>query len=418
MISFRKIAVFFFLFSVFFPSILFAQTTGLDGFDLRLYRPSSDGSGFFNLHGSKTLSPWNLSTSLEFELSHGVLAADNPTTGASVRVIDDMYTAIISAALGLPCRFDVGIQAPITFFEQGNNFNNQAAYDTASLGELLLDIKWNFLVDDLWYPGIAFLNRVTFPTGQTGKFTSFSLPSYEAKLIVDKKINFITLIANVGYQIVERRTVPNIVMNDRLTFGAGVAITPPIWNNTFDILGEVDGYTVVSQTAEITTPVEWLAGLRKRFGERISLHAGGGSGITGGVGESSWRLLAGLTFRTPLKKAKTYRIIETIHFPFDDDRYYPKYKSHLNRTADKWKQESHPKIRVRGHADDVGDEGYNLELSRRRAETVGDALSEKDVPSSKVLIEFVGESEPVTDSRTPSGRAKNRRVDIYLPDYN
>ena len=82
--------------------LLHSQTTGLSGFDLWHSYPPGDGSGLFFLHGAKTPLPWHLAVGLDLDFGHGFLAATNATTGFQVRVVDDMYRATASFALGLP----------------------------------------------------------------------------------------------------------------------------------------------------------------------------------------------------------------------------------------------------------------------------------------------------------------------------
>jgi OOP family OmpA-OmpF porin len=54
------------------------------------------------------------------------------------------------------------------------------------------------------------------------------------------------------------------------------------------------------------------------------------------------------------------------------------------------------KVVLIGHADRIGSEGYNKELSEKRAQAVGDYLAQKGVDRSRLQIEGRGEAEPVT----------------------
>lgn len=70
-------------------------------------------------------------------------------------------------------------------------------------------------------------------------------------------------------------------------------------------------------------------------------------------------------------------------------------------------------VAIVGHADAIGTEAYNQSLSERRAAAVHsylhDALSGVPMTASGM-----GESEPVANNATPSGRQKNRRVEINI----
>ena len=75
-------------------------------------------------------------------------------------------------------------------------------------------------------------------------------------------------------------------------------------------------------------------------------------------------------------------------------------------------------MRVSGHADRLGPEPYNLNLSLRRAEAVKQYLSEKGISPRRIQLQAKGEAEPVKRCKggaTPATKAclaPNRRVEI------
>jgi outer membrane protein OmpA-like peptidoglycan-associated protein len=71
-------------------------------------------------------------------------------------------------------------------------------------------------------------------------------------------------------------------------------------------------------------------------------------------------------------------------------------------------------VRVVGHTDSTGSDAVNDPLSRARAESVAHYLEDRGVPSNRVEAVGRGEHEPIADNNTEAGRAKNRRVEIFL----
>lgn len=69
-------------------------------------------------------------------------------------------------------------------------------------------------------------------------------------------------------------------------------------------------------------------------------------------------------------------------------------------------------IELIGHTDNVGSDEYNLQLSRKRAETVAQYLVSKGISSDRISVSGFGSSKPVASNDTEEGRSKNRRVDI------
>jgi len=70
---------------------------------------------------------------------------------------------------------------------------------------------------------------------------------------------------------------------------------------------------------------------------------------------------------------------------------------------------------VAGYTDSVGHEDYNYELGQRRATSVaGYLIGQKGLDPAQVRVVSYGASKPVADNSTPSGRRKNRRVEILV----
>lgn len=72
-------------------------------------------------------------------------------------------------------------------------------------------------------------------------------------------------------------------------------------------------------------------------------------------------------------------------------------------------------LRVDGHTDSGGKEGFNRKLSLARAKAVADLLVLRGVPESAfTAVEGHGPDQPVGDNSTDEGRASNRRVELRL----
>ena len=62
----------------------------------------------------------------------------------------------------------------------------------------------------------------------------------------------------------------------------------------------------------------------------------------------------------------------------------------------------------------LGKPADNMGLSEARAEAVAEILRAGGVTAGRIATQGKGESNPIADNATPAGKAKNRRVDIYL----
>lgn len=71
-------------------------------------------------------------------------------------------------------------------------------------------------------------------------------------------------------------------------------------------------------------------------------------------------------------------------------------------------------ILIEGHTDNVGTDTYNMGLSERRADAVGNYLRLAGVASSRLIIKWYGESQPKVENTSDANRALNRRVQFVI----
>ncbi|MBN2885089.1 MAG: OmpA family protein [Chromatiaceae bacterium] len=71
-------------------------------------------------------------------------------------------------------------------------------------------------------------------------------------------------------------------------------------------------------------------------------------------------------------------------------------------------------LRIEGHSDSLGSADINKRLSAARAEAVREALIARGVASERLVAEGIGPARPLADNATAEGRARNRRVEVYV----
>ncbi len=72
------------------------------------------------------------------------------------------------------------------------------------------------------------------------------------------------------------------------------------------------------------------------------------------------------------------------------------------------------RVEVAGYTDSSGTAAYNLNLSRRRAQSVMNYLVSHGVDAGMLSARGYGESNPIADNATAAGRAENRRVTLRI----
>lgn len=122
----------------------------------------------------------------------------------------------------------------------------------------------------------------------------------------------------------------------------------------------------------------------------------------------------GKKVKVVLKRDKI-EILEKVYFAYDSARILPKSYDLLDSVAQVIAD--HPeleRVRVEGHTDADGSERYNLQLSKKRAKAVAEYLVDAGVEAERLESEGYGESQPIADNRSESGKAKNRRVEFKI----
>jgi outer membrane protein OmpA-like peptidoglycan-associated protein len=103
-----------------------------------------------------------------------------------------------------------------------------------------------------------------------------------------------------------------------------------------------------------------------------------------------------------------------ITFATDQDAVQAGFYPTLNSVALVLRKFDRTTVDVYGHTDATGSDGYNVDLSNRRALSVSNYLSAQGVDPRRFYVTGYGESQPIASNDTPSGRALNRRVEIQL----
>jgi OOP family OmpA-OmpF porin len=117
--------------------------------------------------------------------------------------------------------------------------------------------------------------------------------------------------------------------------------------------------------------------------------------------------------RIPLETGKTIRL-KNIYFEFDRDELMPRSHVELNKLLGILRANPGMVIQIVGHTDSLGNAPYNLDLSRRRAQSVVKFLVENKIARGRLRFHGEGEKEPIATNDTDEGRSQNRRVEFVI----
>lgn len=86
----------------------------------------------------------------------------------------------------------------------------------------------------------------------------------------------------------------------------------------------------------------------------------------------------------------------------------------LDQFATSLRNNPRAEVRIVGHTDSSGSDAVNRPLSEDRAASTRDYLAARGVAFERIQIEGRGASQPVASNDTAAGRARNRRVEIFV----
>jgi outer membrane protein OmpA-like peptidoglycan-associated protein len=189
------------------------------------------------------------------------------------------------------------------------------------------------------------------------------------------------------------------VMQDYITGNDGKFLFRVYENEDYNLIAESDGFLTMRET--YTT-------------------RGKGVDIT-----TLKDLVTNITLDTTLvleRKAVNEKfVLDNIYFGFDSTDIKPESAKELDKLAQLLKDNPEIKIEMGSHTDSVASFEYNIDLSKRRAESTVRYLIGKGISQERLVAKGYGESQPIArnsnrdGSDNPTGRAKNRRTESVAP---
>ena len=94
----------------------------------------------------------------------------------------------------------------------------------------------------------------------------------------------------------------------------------------------------------------------------------------------------------------------------------PNLQPILDQFAQGLSSQPNTEIRIIGHTDSTGSDAINNPLSINRAVSAREYLASRGVDARRIQIDGRGSREPIADNNSEAGRAKNRRIEIFLAE--
>jgi len=103
-----------------------------------------------------------------------------------------------------------------------------------------------------------------------------------------------------------------------------------------------------------------------------------------------------------------------VYFDFDRSTIKSSERSKIEAVANHLKSDPTHKVKVEGHCDERGTEGYNISLGEERALAVRTYLMNLGIAADRIGTISFGEALPALDGHTEAAWSKNRRGEFIL----
>ena len=123
---------------------------------------------------------------------------------------------------------------------------------------------------------------------------------------------------------------------------------------------------------------------------------------------------AKLNFEVKKIEVGTTIKLNNIYFESNSANLKPESIIVLDNFIDFLQENPSIKFIIQGHTDDIGDDDFNMQLSKDRAESVYNYLVLMEVDASRMSFRGLGETKPVSKNDSDAHRALNRRTEFVI----
>jgi outer membrane protein OmpA-like peptidoglycan-associated protein len=216
-------------------------------------------------------------------------------------VVESVLSGQLVGAYGLTDKLQVGVSVPIIFSMTGNdidvdNATDMGGFSATGLGDAALELKvraWQN--DQISIAGTAGMTVPTSVGSHEAEFLGDDLPTGRIRGAVQWRApnGKFTLGSNLGVILRKPRTIYETEIGQQLTYGLAGALQA---SEKITVIAEVFGRGALPGLDLDTSPLEAVGAFKVKVAKTISVLAGGGAGLTEGLGSPEMRLFAGVGY--------------------------------------------------------------------------------------------------------------------------
>ena len=270
------------------PGVANAQDAA-EALDAQRFDPSLDARDFFTLDDTQVGPTWRGGGSLLFHYADDpfVYRYDDPDK-EEVEVLGKVGTADLGVWVNLP-RVRLGAALPVNVIKDG-----YGTEDAGLLGDTRLEATGEVIERGDEGLGVAVNAGLTLPSGDEQAWLGSQSTTWRAGLGASYGVGPVLALANAGFEKGTDVLLDDLVLGNRLGWGAGAAYSV---NDSVGVAAELAGEALLSGSeAPGKNPLEGTLGMRWNPASDLQLRAGLGKGLSQGIGSPDWRAVIGVAF--------------------------------------------------------------------------------------------------------------------------
>ena len=422
-------------------------TANVVGADTQNFNPTTSGLDFVTVQSSETLESGYFNFGLFLNQAVNTLPHFEESDGSRSHFSDSLLGADLNFGIGILSGWDLGISVPQVLHQKVESEGFRGQFGDNGNTEIRVNSKvrlWGTRDYGIALIGTTNINRIAnnpYAGSDPG-------PTYNMELVADTTVADVALAVNAGYRW--RKSGSKLDDGSPIEPLGNQVIASAAASYLFSsidskLIWEIFGSRPAGKGGEnsdrLESSAETLVGVKYDATTSIAFHGGAGTELIHGRGSPDWRAYLGINYSTGPKfnkptqpsrepeqfskkdpftgppRASEKIVIHDILFEFDSDSLVigsvdstlKKLVHHVN------KKPGYRTLTIEGHTDSIGTVEYNMDLSRRRAQTIRTWLIQRyKLDPRKVIAAGKGESRPIANNGNFQGRQLNRRVEFLI----
>ncbi len=273
-----------------------AADYSFDSVDIDLYRPYLSRRGSFGASGASSIYVNTIAYGVWLEYMHNPLVwrSDDGRQWPLVRGRFSLKGAFAYSPLPW---LELQAIVPVVLYQIMADNTGLGDLGHVALGDIRLALRtsWRPWDDD----GLEFALRLdfAFPTGRRVAFSGANSVVFWPVASVTWPIWRFDLNFDFGYRVMKKAEVATLIVDDSITFDAGVRYPIPIGSHELGIAVALMGEAVVvgEKSLSSRTTLELMSNMDYLMTKSLRFEAGFGVGLTHGYGNPDFRIVTGIT---------------------------------------------------------------------------------------------------------------------------